>query len=111
MPIYSYDKLSAFGDTTLKYDSVGCEVYNMQLVLYLCGYYTDLKECDGIYAGRTESALRLFQEKYIVPIDDDDDPVDGLAGPRTKEAMDYVLRNNEEMMQFFMQHMAVIPNG
>ena len=78
---------AAFGPSTLKYGSKGIYVYNMQLILYHNGYLSSLSSCDGIYGAGTLAALKEFQDDYVLPEYEGEDVADGLAGPRTKQAL------------------------
>ena len=81
---------NAFGAATIRYGSKGIYVYNMQLVLYKKGYLHSLNSCDGVYGAATETALKKFQEDYVLePWDVYDAVVDGLAGPNTKQQLWY----------------------
>lgn len=61
-----------------KYGSRGDEVRQIQTKLKRWGYYNG--NVDGIYGSQTQSAVRWFQSKNGLS-------VDGIAGPKTLEAM------------------------
>lgn len=72
----------AFGheDYLLKLGSKGPEVYNLQLVLYANGYFTQIGECDGLFGSATRDALEDFQRDHGIGID-------GIAGSQTKSRL------------------------
>lgn len=61
-----------------KYGSRGDEVVQIQTKLKRWGYYSG--SIDGIYGSQTQSAVRKFQSKNGLT-------VDGIAGPKTLNAM------------------------
>ena len=71
-------EISSTGYITLRLDSYGDSVRNLQTKLKSLGYYTG--SVDGKYGSGTEDAVRRFQKAKNLR-------VDGVAGPATQRAL------------------------
>lgn len=99
------DSSAAFGPSLLRYGSKGIYVYNMQMALFATGYFNNTIKCDGVYGRDTEEALKSFQRDHVIEDYEGQNVDDGLAGPKTKEAL---WRNAGEYLK---KHGVIIPNG
>ena len=68
----------AYGSNTLYNGCRGEKVKELQQALIDLGFLKG--KADGIFGNNTENAVRAFQKKYKLD-------VDGLAGPKTQEAI------------------------
>ena len=95
---HPYDSFEAFGDSVLRLDSTGYEVYNIQVILYNLGYLDNPDECDGLFGEKTKNAVEEFQSaNYLM--------VDGEVGNATRNKL-------WTLGETYMKHNGVtIPNG
>lgn len=71
-------KVDAFSNQVIQHGAVGDDVIELQSRLQYIGFYNG--KIDGVFGWRTYWALRNFQYEFGLPID-------GLAGPKTKEKL------------------------
>ncbi len=79
----------AFSTQVLERGAFGDDVIELQSRLQYIGYYTS--EIDGKFGYSTYWALRIFQEKYGLPID-------GMLGEKTKAALVKASKFNKEFV-------------
>lgn len=78
VPFHEDSEVAAFSPQVIQYGAVGEDVIELQARLKYIGFYTG--EIDGVFGWRTYWALRHFQYEFGLP-------VDGIAGPKTKEKL------------------------
>ncbi len=86
----SVDKASAFSNQVIQHGAVGDDVIELQSRLQYLGFYNG--KIDGVFGWGTYWALRNFQYEFGLPID-------GLAGPETKNKLVKASQYNEQFVK------------
>lgn len=84
------NETEAFTDQVIQHGAVGDDVIELQARLQYIGFYTG--KIDGVFGWGTYWAVRNFQKEFGLK-------VDGLVGPKTKEALNRVTKYHEEYVK------------
>ncbi len=84
------EKADAFTNQVIQHGATGEDVIELQSRLQYIGYYNG--KIDGVFGWGTYWALRNFQYEFGLPID-------GLAGPKTKEKLVSASKYNKQFVQ------------
>lgn len=84
------DQVDAFTNQVIQQGAVGEDVIELQSRLQYIGYYNG--KIDGVFGWKTYWALRNFQYEFGLPID-------GLAGPTTKQKLAKATKYNEQFVK------------
>jgi len=84
------DQVEAFTNQVIQQGAVGEDVIELQSRLQYIGYYNG--KIDGVFGWKTYWALRNFQYEFGLPID-------GLAGPTTKQKLAKATKYNEQFVK------------
>jgi N-acetylmuramoyl-L-alanine amidase len=89
-PIVGSHHVEAFSNQVIQQGAVGDDVIELQARLQYLGFYNG--KIDGVFGWGTYWALRNFQYEFGLPID-------GLAGPATKEKLVKASKYNEQFVK------------
>ena len=87
---YAPQSGQAFSNQVIQHGAVGDDVIELQARLQYLGFYNG--KIDGVFGWRTYWALRHFQYEFGLP-------VDGLAGPDTKNKLVKASKYNEQYVK------------